>query len=61
MVIKNRLNDILQQMLLPMAEKRAGLTTKYITEILQYRTEKARKIASQTLEEVHGCIGVKYW
>ncbi len=61
MVIKNKLNDILQNILKPIAEKRASLTQKYITEILQIGTENARKIASKTLDEVRGVIGVKYW
>jgi len=61
MVIKNKLNDILQNILKPIAEKRATLTPKYITEILQIGTENARKIASKTLDEVRGVIGVKYW
>ncbi len=61
MVIKNKLNDILQNILKPIAEKRSTLTPKYITEILQIGTENARKIASKTLDEVRSVIGVKYW
>jgi len=60
MVIKNKLNDILQNILKPIAEKRSTLTPKYITEILQIGTENARKIASKTVAEVRSVIGLRY-
>ena len=59
-VIKNKLNDILQNILKPIAEKRSSLTPKYITEILQIGTENARKTASKTVAEVRSVIGLRY-
>lgn len=61
MKIKGILNDSLQAMLKPMREKRESLTRQDIIPMLMEGTEKARKIAAQTLEEVRECIGIKYF
>ncbi len=60
-VIKNKLNNCLQNMLLPIREARNALKIDQIKEILYEGTQQARIKATQTLEEVRNAIGIKYW
>jgi tryptophanyl-tRNA synthetase len=61
MTIKNLLNTTLQNLLSPMREKRASLKQEYIKDILSSGTQKARKIATQTIEKVRDSIGLRYF
>lgn len=61
MTIKKRLNEILQNLLAPYREKRQTLDQNEVVEILQHGTEKARKIASKTMQEVRDAIGFRYF
>ncbi len=61
--IKKFLNDVLQDVLLPIREKReeAAKNIKYLVDILKQGTEEANKIANQTLMEVKEAIGIDYF
>lgn len=59
--LKALLNDTLQQILLPIREKRNALQTKDLKEILYEGTKRARKCAQQTLEKVREAIGIAYF
>jgi tryptophanyl-tRNA synthetase len=57
-VLKSLLNETLQNMLLPIREKRREITDATVLEILETGTARANKIANKTLEEVRAAIFV---
>jgi tryptophanyl-tRNA synthetase len=59
-VLKSLLNDVLQNMLQPIREKRATLQKKDLLEIISEGSKKAGIIANQTLQEVRDAIGLNY-
>ncbi|MDR1234260.1 MAG: tryptophan--tRNA ligase [Holosporales bacterium] len=59
-VLKNLLNDTLQAILGPIREKRSAINDGDIDDILFTGSDKAQKIASQTLREVRDAIGINY-
>lgn len=63
MKIKRFLNDILQEELKPIRERREELAKDpdKIYEILKEGTKKARAKAAQTLKEVKAAIGINYF
>lgn len=62
-VVKKFLNEILQQELKPIREKRELLSKNldYIFAILKEGSQQAREVASQTLDEVKNAMGIKYF
>ena len=60
--IKQFLNNVLQNMLAPIREKRAELQNKIpeLLEILKQGTEKANNVANQTLLEIKQAMGIDY-
>lgn len=61
MTIKNYLNDVLQNFLAPIREKRESLNDDTVMEILKEGTANARKVAQSTLDEVRNAIGISYF
>lgn len=59
--IKNILNDVLQERLMPIRQKRLQYTNEQVTNILKHGTLKARQVAMSTMERVRAAIGVKYF
>jgi len=62
-VLKRRLNDILQTLLKPISEKREELAKEpdKVMAILKAGTEKARKVTNQTLIEVKSAMKLDYF
>ena len=60
-VIKALLNETLQVFLKPIRDKREQLQTKDLKEIVQEGTQRARKIAQQTLLHVREALGIRYF
>lgn len=58
--IKSILNDTLQELLMPIRHQRESLRDKHLKEILYNGTNKARRLAEITMEQVREAIGVKY-
>ena len=56
--IKAFLNDVLQNLLKPIREKRESLSKKELLEICRAGTDKALKVAECTLREVKEAIGI---
>ena len=63
MKIKKFLNNILQDLIAPMRERRKELAKNpdAIFEILKKGTEKARKVASNNLNKLKEAIGINYF
>lgn len=59
--IKSLLNDVLQELLAPIRDKRAGLPDQEIKEILRQGTFDAKKVVENTLAEVRNVIGINYF
>ena len=61
--IKQFLNDVLQNLLEPIREKRKKFEMKIpaILKVLRERTEKANKVAIQALLEIKKAIGIDYY
>lgn len=61
--IKRYLNEVLQELLTPIRERRKEYegNEDYILEILQAGSEKAEKIAAQTLDDVKTAMGINYF
>ena len=61
--IKIFLNELLQEELKPIREKRKEYEKDkaYLYDILKEGSNKAREIASNTLDEVRGAIGLNYF
>lgn len=60
MVIKRRLEDVLQALIAPIRERRAQLAREkgYVLDVLRRGTEHARAHTQQTLEEVRAALGM---
>lgn len=60
MIVKRRLEDILQTLIAPIRERRAALARDpgYILDLLRVGTGKARDITQATLDEVRGALGL---
>ncbi len=58
MALKSLLNDTLQNLLKPIRDKRNSITDDDILKILTEGSKQARKIATQTIEEVREAIGI---
>lgn len=59
--IKNILNDVLQNLLMPIRDKRELLRQEDIQEILFNGTSKAQQLAKATMEKVREAIGLNYF
>jgi len=59
--IKNILNTTLQNLLLPMRERREKYNYNDIKNMLYAGTHKARKVAINTIEQVRSAIGINYF
>jgi tryptophanyl-tRNA synthetase len=59
--LKNLLNDILQQMLRPIRERRASVAQDEVEAILYQGTGRARKVAKETLYHVREAMELNYW
>ncbi len=59
-VLKRRLNDVLQALLAPIREKRAEFARdpEYVMGVLREGTERGREITSEVFEEVRGRVGL---
>ena len=60
MVLKRRVESVLQEMLRPIRERREQLAQDpgYVFDILKKGTAEAREITQQTLDEVRGALGM---
>jgi tryptophanyl-tRNA synthetase len=61
MALKKMLNDDLQQLLSPIAEKRQSIKEQEVIDILAAGTAKARRMAAETLSGVKEVMGVYDW
>jgi tryptophanyl-tRNA synthetase len=61
MVLKSLLNEILQQEIKPIREKRESLSKKVLLEICSEGTKKAKSVAQATLAEVKEAMGVFFF
>jgi len=61
--IKKRLIGVLREVLDPIRERRENLEKdpKYVMEILKEGTQKARKVAQETLKEVRAAMQINYF
>ncbi|MDR1361841.1 MAG: tryptophan--tRNA ligase [Holosporaceae bacterium] len=59
--LKSLLNDTLQELLLPIREKRSHLSRKNLLEICMDGTQKAETVAKMTLNEVKKSMGINYF
>ena len=60
-VIKNILNKTLQDLLLPMRERREQYKQEDIKNMLYSGTNKALKVARNTINQVRSAIGINYF
>lgn len=58
--IKALLNETLQELLVPIRERRSVIDIRDVKHILRDGTEKARTTAKDTLQEVRHAIGITY-
>lgn len=63
MKIKRFLNDVLQEELRPIREKREELekNPEYVYKVLEEGTKRAREVAGKTLKSVKKAIGINYF
>lgn len=63
MKIKRFLNDVLQEELKPIREKREELekNPEYVYKVLEEGTKRAREVAGKTLKSVKKAIGINYF
>lgn len=61
--IKNYLNEVLEYVLHPIREKRNEYKQNldYVYSVLQQGSEKANRVANQTLKEVRNAVGLNYF
>ena len=61
--LKNRLNEVMQEMLLPIRTKRAEFEKDpaEVYNMLKLGSEKAEQIAAKTLDEVKDAMGINYF
>lgn len=62
-VVKRYLNEVLQEFLKPIREKRETYAKdpEQVLKILQRGTENARKVTSKTLSDVRSAMGINYF
>ncbi|MDR1475577.1 MAG: tryptophan--tRNA ligase [Holosporales bacterium] len=60
MVIKKILNDVLQDLLTPIREKRNELNKDYICNVLKTGISEAKLAAAKTMDQVRTAIGIDY-
>lgn len=62
-VLKNRLTEILQDLITPIRERREELAKnpEYVMQILKEGTQKVKEISEQTIEEVKQAIKIQYF
>jgi tryptophanyl-tRNA synthetase len=60
MVLKRRVEGVLQELLRPIRERREQLAQDpgYVFDILKKGTAEARELTQQTLDEVRGALGM---
>ena len=58
--LKSLLNEVLQEILIPIREKRESLEDDEVMDILSDGSKKAREVAKSTLIEVRDAIGLIY-
>ncbi len=61
MTIKKLLNSTLENLLIPMRDRRAKLSNDDVRDILKEGTKKARAIAQETIDNVRKCMGIHYY
>ncbi len=59
--IKKLLNSTLENLLIPMRDRRAKLSNDDVRDILKEGTKKARAIAQETIDNVRKCMGIHYY
>ncbi len=59
--LKTLLNDTLQKLITPIREQRLAVCQKDIKEIICHGTEKARKIAKETMKEIKQAVKINYF
>lgn len=61
--IKRYLNEVLEDVLAPIRDRRAQYEQDldYVYQILKEGSEKANVVANQTLKEVRDAIGINYF
>jgi len=59
-IVKKRLNDVLQELLAPIRDRRRSLASDpgYVLQIVRRGTEQAREITEMTLREVRAALGL---
>lgn len=62
-LVKARLEESLQELLAPIRTRRNELASDkgYILDILKQGTENARRVASETMDEVKAVLGLRYF
>lgn len=62
-VLKNHLNEVVQDLLRPIRERRGEFAKNpsHVMKILQAGTKKARERAAETLSEVRAAMGINYF
>jgi tryptophanyl-tRNA synthetase len=58
--LKSLLNEVLQNLLSPIRERRQSVSDSEVMDILMEGTKNARKVTVQTLQEVKDAIGISY-
>jgi tryptophanyl-tRNA synthetase len=61
--IKKRLNEVLQELLKPIRERRPQLDQdiSYVRQVIQEGTEEGLGAVSRTMNNVRSAIGINYW
>ena len=59
-IVKNRLIEVLEQLLVPIQKKRQSLDRSSVKKILQQGQEKALAKAATTLQKVRQAMGICY-
>ncbi|MDR3155713.1 MAG: tryptophan--tRNA ligase [Holosporaceae bacterium] len=59
--LKSLLNDLLQNMLQPIREKRRLLSREYILDVCYDGTSRARKVSEVILNDVRNAIGINFF
>ncbi len=60
-VLKSLVNQTLQDLLKPIREKRLSLRKDYLYDVVYSGTQKAKRVAEQTLLEVKDAIGINFF
>lgn len=60
-VLKSLLNDVLQELLQPIREKRESIDKKHVVDVCFSGTQIAKDVAQKTLEEIKHAIGIDFF